>query len=81
MPSPATRERIGVKLGGRAGVVDIYGDNVMSAPMLGDHWRTRHDITKMELASLCAYAKVDHTTEVFGLFSHLIHQEALNRVE
>ena len=81
MPSPACRERVGFKIGAHTARVDIYGDKVMSTPLPGDHWRTRHDTTKMEIASLCAYAKVEHTAEVFGLFSHLIPQEALNRYE
>ena len=81
MPSPACRERVGQKVGSRNGCVDIYGDKIMSSQMPGDHWRTRHDTVKMELASLCAYAKVEHTTEVFGLFAPLIHQQALTRIE
>ena len=35
----------------------------------------------METSSLCAYAKVDHTTEVFGLFAALIPQDALSRYD
>ena len=81
MPSPACREYVGQQVGGRGGVVDIYGDKVMSSGLPGDHWRTRHDNAKMEISSLCAFSKVEHTTEVFGLFSHLIQQEALSRFE
>ena len=80
MPSPACREYIGQKIG-PGNTVDQYGDKVMSAKVPGDHWRTRHDNAKLEIASLCAYAKLDHTTEVFGLFAHLIPQQALSRIE
>ena len=81
MPSPACRERVGMQIGKRGGCVDCYGDKVMSTQMPGDHWRTRHDTVKMELASLCTFSKIDHTTEVFGLFAPLIHQQALTRIE
>ena len=74
MPSPACRSRVGLPLGGRGSpVVDIYGDRVQCATMSGDHWRTRHDNVKMALAALFAWAKVSHTTEVFGLFAPLHH--------
>ena len=49
--------------------------------MSGDHWRTRHDNVKMALASLFAWAKVSHTTEVFGLFAPYISQQALSRYD
>ena len=82
MPSPACRAHTGqqIKVGDSA-CVDIYGDKVMSAVLPGDHWRIRHDTVKMELSSLCTFAKLEHTTEVFGLFAPLIPQQALSRYE
>ena len=81
MPSPACRIHVGQQIGERRSCVDPYGDKVMSSQLPGDHWRARHDTVKLELASLCSFAKVEHTTEVFGLFAPLIHQEALTRYE
>ena len=79
LPSPACKERIGMKIG--KSVVDAYGDSVMSSVLPGDHWRTRHDQIKMVISSLCTWARVPVTTEVFGLFSHLIPAQALTRFE
>jgi len=79
MPSPACQERVGAQVG--RSVVDIYGDKVASSVMPGDHWRTRHDKIKLEIGSLCSWARIPVTTEVFGLFSHLIPAQALSRYE
>ena len=79
MPSPACQERVGEKVG--KSVVDVFGDNIMSAALPGDHWRTRHDTIKMALNSLCSWARLPATVEVWGLFSHLIPAEALSRFE
>ena len=79
MPSPACQERVGEKVG--KSVVDVFCDNVMSAALPGDHWRTRHDKIKMALNSLCSWARLPVTVEVWGLFSHLIPAEALSRFE
>ena len=79
LPSPACRDRVGEKVG-RA-VVDMFGDAVMSAPLPGDTWRIRHDTVKSELNRLLTWCNLPATCEVFGLFSHLIPQEGLNRIE
>ena len=78
MPSPACKERLGEKIGRK--VVDLYGDNVVAEVLPGDHWRTRHDSIKMIINSLCQWARVPSTVEVWGLFSHLIPAEALPRI-
>ena len=65
---------------GRA-VVDGYGDAVMAAMLPGDTWRTRHDTVKSEINRLLTWCKVPATCEVFVLFSHLIPQEGLSRIE
>ena len=80
LPSPACRDRLGEHV--RWGVVvDRWGDNVMSAALPGDTWRTRHDEVKSAINGLCVWSKLPVTCEVFNLFAHLIPQEALNRME
>ena len=79
MPSPACRERVGATVGKRT--VDVFGDNIMSEVLPGDHWRQRHDKMKMKIHSLCIWARLPVTVEVWSLFAHLIPQEALNRME
>ena len=56
-------------------------DRVMSEILPGDHWRFRHDKMKMKIHSLCIWARPPVTVEVWSLFSHLIPQECLNRME
>ena len=79
MPSPACKNRVGCTVGKKA--VDIFGDNIMAASLPGDHWRTRHDKIKMAINSLCTWARLPTTCEVWGLFSHMIPNEALSRIE
>ena len=79
LPSPACRDKVGSKIG--KDVVDMYGDKVMSQNLPGDHYRTRHDKIKMTLNSLLTWCRIPTTCEVWGLFSHLIPNEALSRME
>ena len=79
MPSPACKDRIGAAVGRRT--VDLFGDNIMSEVLPGDHWRTRHDKLKMAIHSMCVWARLPVTVEVWGLFSHLIPAQALTRME
>ena len=79
MPSPACKERVGAKVGRKT--VDIFGDSIMSEVLPGDHWRTRHDKLKMAIHSLCVWARLPVTVEVWGLFGHLIPAQALTRME
>ena len=79
LPSPACCEKVGQRLG--RVTVDYYGDKVMSAQLPGDTWRIRHDTVKIELNRLMMWSSMPSTCEVFGLFSHLIPQEGLNRLE
>ena len=62
-------------------MVDLYGDKVMVTPLSGDSWRIRHDMVKTELNRLFMWSSIPATCEVFGLFSHLIPQEGLSRLE
>ena len=79
LPSPACRSRVGAKVGKKT--VDIYGDNIQAATLPGDDWRTRHDTVKMCINSLCNWARLPATCEVWNLFAHLIPGEALSRIE
>ena len=79
MPSPACMSRLGAKVGKKR--VDLFGDNIQSAALPGDHWRTRHDTVKMTLNSLFSWARLPATCEVWNLFSHLIPGEALTRMD
>ena len=78
-PSPACKDRVGEKVG--KAVVDKYGNAVMNEPLPGDHRRVRHDTVKMAINSLCSWARLPATSEVWRLFSHLIPSEALSRFE
>ena len=78
-PSPACKDRVGEQIG--RCFVDPYGDKVMAANLLGDTWQIRHDTVKIELNRLFLWSSMRSTCEVFGLFSHLIPQEGLNRLE
>ena len=71
---------VGVGIG-RGKVVDIYGDTVVAAQARGDGFRRRHDQVKMKIVSLHKWAGVDVECEVFNLFSGLIPQQGLARIE
>ena len=79
LPSPVCRDKIGERIG--RSYVDLYGDKVMAAQLPGDTWRIRHDTVKSEINRLMMWCSMRSTCEVFGLFSHLIPQEGLNRME
>ena len=79
LPSPACRDRVGERVG--RSVVDRFGDAVMAAMLPGDTWRIRHDTVKSEINRLLTWCSLPATCEVFGLFSHLIPQEGLSRIE
>ena len=79
LPSPMCRDKVGQRIGRT--IVDRYGDKVMAAQLPGDTWRIRHDTVKIELNRLLLWCSIPATCEVFGLFSHLISQEGLSRLE
>ena len=80
LPSPACMERLGQTVRGRQ-VVDLYGENVLCASLPGDHFRKRHDSYKMRIFQMSQWAGLDAEVEVFNLFSALIPQEGLSRIE
>ena len=53
----------------------------MAAALQGDGWRKRHDGVKMRLFGLMRWAGVEADCEVFNLFSGLIPQQGLSRLE
>ena len=61
--------------------MDRFGDMVMAAALAGDGWRRRHDTMKMRILSLLRWAGVEVDCEVFNIFSGLIPQEGLSRLE
>ena len=79
LPSPVCRDRVGERVGKAA--VDMFGDHVMAESLPGDTWRIRHDKVKSELNRLLLWSHLPATCEVFGIFSHLIPQEGLSRIE
>ena len=80
LPSPACTGRVGEVIKGRV-TVDEYGDNVQATCLPGDHWRTRHNQILHLLHRLCMWAGLPVQMEVFNLFSGLVRQEGLSRVE
>ena len=80
LPSPACVGRAGETVKGQV-KVDMYGDKIQATNLSGDHWRLRHDMVKNVLGRLCTWAGVPCELEVFNLFSGLIPQAGLARIE
>ena len=55
LPSPSYMDRVGEAIKGRS-KVDLYGDNVQTASLPGDHWHKRHDKLKFTIYRLCQWA-------------------------
>ena len=79
MPTPACKDRIGEKVGARR--VDLFGDEVVNEVLTRDSWRGRHDKVKSEYNRLLNYCGVPASCEVWGVFAHIVPQQALNRTE
>ena len=77
LPSPASSCREGERVGG--GRMDIWGDQVRRENLAGGDWTSRHDRLKMEIMRMFQWTGVRATCEVWGLFGHLVPQEALAR--
>ena len=80
LPSPACSDLVGETVRGRK-KVDLYGDNIQSTGLPGDHWRQRHDMIKHVLYRLCLWAGLPCELEVFNLFSRHIPQAGLARID
>ena len=61
--------------------MDKWGDNVTSAAMCGDGWRTRHDVVKHLINCLHSRAGISIVCEVFNLFADFIPQAELARID
>ena len=61
--------------------IDKYGDHIQSTCLKGDHWRQRHDQIKLAIYRLCMWAGIPVEMEVFNLFSGLIPQQGLARID
>ena len=80
LPSPACAGRVGDIIKGQKRV-DRYGDNIQATNLPGDHWRHRHDQIKHVISRLCVWAGVPCELEVFNMFSGLIPQAGLARID
>ena len=80
LPSPACAARVGETVKGRV-KIDPYGDNVQANTLRGDHWRQRHTMLVQFIHRACMWAGVAAEMEVFNLFSGLVRQEGLSRLE
>ena len=78
--SPACASRVGEIVKGRVNI-DPYGDNIQATCLRGDHWRTRHNWLVQFIHRACMWAGVPAEMEVFNLFSGLVRQEGLSRME
>jgi hypothetical protein len=61
--------------------LDIYSDAIQVTCLPGDHWRLRHDFIKHVIFCLCIWAGVHVNMEVFNLFSGLLCQQGLSRID
>ena len=77
--SPACSPHLGTRVGRSS--VDRFGDKVMAAAVAGDGWRRRHDTIKMRILSLLRWSGIEVDCEVFNIFSGLIPQQGLSRLE
>ena len=75
LPSPACQSILGQSVGTRGAVVGPFADELMTAHLPQDTWRTRHDSLKIAIVNMCNEARVPIDCEVFGLFRDLIPAE------
>ena len=80
LPSPACVGRVGETVKGQV-KVDQYGDEIQATALKGDHWRRRHDMIVQFVDRSCMWAGVPCEREVFNLFSGVVRQQGLSRME
>ena len=80
LPSPACVGRVGETVKGQT-KIDIHGDSIQAAALKGDHWRQRHDMLVQFTDRSCMWAGVHCEREVFNLFSGVVRQQGLTRME
>ena len=61
--------------------VNMFGAKVINEKLERSHWVRRHDMVKSEINSLCSYAGLPAECEAYGVFSSLVPQQPLNRLE
>ena len=61
--------------------VDEFGDNIQATSLPGDHWRTRHNAFLQMIHRECLFLGLPVEMEVYNLFSGLVAQPGLSRVE
>ena len=79
MPSRVCVDRVGMKVGKSR--VDLFGEKIINENLPGGGWTRRHDKIKVEINSLCSYAGLPSVCEPYGVFSDLIPQQALSRID
>ena len=79
LPSRVCTDRVGEKVGSSR--VDKFGVRVILENLAGNHWVDRHNSLEQEVAALCSYAGLPNEREPFGLFGHLLPQQALTRLQ
>jgi len=80
LPSPACMGRVGETVKGRV-KLDPHGDNLQATNTGGDHYRRRHNMLVQWINRACMWAGVPAEMEVYNLFSGLVRQEGLSRLE
>ena len=80
LPSPACMGRVGETVKGNT-KIDQHGDNIQATALQGDHWRRRHDMLVQFVDRSCMWAGVPCEREVFNLFSGVVRQQGLSRME
>ena len=79
MSSPACAGKFGMTVGQQ--ILDVFSGAVVAATLPGDQFRIRHGALKMTVSRMIQRARLPGTMELFGLFSHLMTQEGLSRME
>ena len=79
VPPFKTKDRLGKVVGKTR--VDMFGERIILENLDGGHWTDRHNAVQQELAALCPYAGVPAEVEPYGLFSYLLPQQALHRLQ
>ena len=70
---------IGEKVGNSK--VDKHRERVVLENLPSRHWIERHNTMAQKIAAVCMYAGIPVEREPFGLFRHLVPQQALNRLQ
>ena len=76
LPSLACSSIVGQRVGA-TGVVGLFGDEIVTATLPQDTWRTRHDSLKVVMVNIANEARIPIDCEVFGLFRDLIPAQLL----